>query len=231
MQETTYRFAPHPADGFLLGLRIPQLLGFVVAGALALALLRVGGLGALALALAMPGARGVRAAGAGARPHARAVGAADRAVPARPLRLARHGFTRSGRSSGISWRSRAGGLDPQPPEAPWALPAELADLEFLEARLAQYENARFGVVKDRGARTFTAAVRIRGRAFALLAPEEREERLEEYGAVLAALARDGSPVRRIAGSSARFPATATRSGTICSRPSARTRACRTHPTS
>ena len=41
-----------PAGGFLLGLRIPQLLGFVVAGALALALLRVGGLGALALALA-----------------------------------------------------------------------------------------------------------------------------------------------------------------------------------
>src|SRR5580658_8854232 len=51
MQETTYRFAPHPADGFLLGLRIPQLLGFVVAGAVALALLRVGGLGALALAI------------------------------------------------------------------------------------------------------------------------------------------------------------------------------------
>ena len=47
-------------------------------------------------------------------------------------------------------------------------PAELADLELLEGELARYEHARFGVVKDRRARTFTAAVRVRGRAFALL---------------------------------------------------------------
>ncbi len=45
MSETTYRFAPHPAGGFLLGLRIPQLLGFILAGALALGALRLGGLG------------------------------------------------------------------------------------------------------------------------------------------------------------------------------------------
>ena len=59
-------------------------------------------------------------------------------------------------------------------------------------------NALLGVVKDRGAHTFTAAVCVRGRAFALLAPQEREQRLADYGAVLAALARDGSAVRRIA---------------------------------
>ncbi len=53
-----YRFAPHPSGGFLLGLRIPQLVGFVLAGALALAALRLGGLGGLALALGVLGARG-----------------------------------------------------------------------------------------------------------------------------------------------------------------------------
>ena len=41
----------------------------------------------------------------------------------------------------------------------------------------RYEDARFGVVKDRRARTFTAALHVRGRAFALLGPAEREQRL------------------------------------------------------
>ena len=53
--ETTYRFAPHPSAGFILGLRVAQLAGLIVAGALALASLRAGGLGALALALAVAG--------------------------------------------------------------------------------------------------------------------------------------------------------------------------------
>jgi hypothetical protein len=51
-------------------------------------------------------------------------------------------------------------------------------------------------------------VRVSGRAFALLAPEEREARLEEYGAVLAALARDDSPVRRISWIERTLPADA-----------------------
>jgi len=53
--ETTYRFAPHPSAGFILGLRIPQLAGLVVAGALALASLRAGGFGGLALAMVLAG--------------------------------------------------------------------------------------------------------------------------------------------------------------------------------
>jgi hypothetical protein len=51
-------------------------------------------------------------------------------------------------------------------------------------------------------------VRVAGRAFALLGPEDREARLEEYGAVLAALARDGSPVRRISWIERTLPADA-----------------------
>ena len=58
--ETTYRFAPHPSAGFILGLRIAQLVGLVIAGALALASLRGGGLGGLALAIVVAGLVGER---------------------------------------------------------------------------------------------------------------------------------------------------------------------------
>ena len=74
MGESSYRFAPHPSGGFLLGLRVPQLAGLILAGALALAALRVGGLGGLALALGLLAARGRRAARAGAWPHASSSG-------------------------------------------------------------------------------------------------------------------------------------------------------------
>lgn len=53
MTETTYRFAPHPAGGFILGLRVPQLCGLIAGGLGALGALRSGGLGALALAIAI----------------------------------------------------------------------------------------------------------------------------------------------------------------------------------
>ncbi len=197
MPEASYRFAPHPANGVLLGLRAPQLLGFVIAGGFALALLRGGGLSALALAILCL----VLAGGVLLVPvHGHTL--EQWAPVAVRFLLGRYGsrsrFRAQRAQLGHLVRLPTGGLDPQPPQAPGSLPGELADLEFLEAELTQYEGARLGVIKDRGARTFTAALRIRGRAFALLSPEEREQRLEDYGAVLAALARDDCPVRRVA---------------------------------
>ena len=197
MAETTYRFAPHPASGFLLGLRIPQLVGFILVGALALGALRLGGLGGLALALSLL-----------------MIAASVLLVPVRgrtieqwtPL-VVRFLLGRySGRARFQAQRAQlghvvtlpTGELDPQRPQDPTSLPAELADLEFLEGELVHYAGARFGVAKDARARTFTAALRVRGRAFALLGPAEREQRLQDYGAVLAALARDDSAVRRVA---------------------------------
>ena len=38
MGERSYRFAPHPSAGFLLGLRVPQLLGFILAVIVAIVL-------------------------------------------------------------------------------------------------------------------------------------------------------------------------------------------------
>ncbi|MGH2864295.1 MAG: SCO6880 family protein [Solirubrobacteraceae bacterium] len=197
MGETSYRFAPHPSSGLLLGLRLAQLLGFILAGALALGALHLGGLGGLTLALG-----------------ALALAAGILLVPVRgqtieqwtPL-VVRFLFARfGGRARFRSQRAQlghvvalpSGELDPQRPGEPSSFPAELADLEFLEGELVRYENARFGVAKDARARTFTAALRVRGRAFALLGAAERERRLADYGAVLAALARDDSAVRRIA---------------------------------
>ena len=157
MRESTYRFAPHPSNGFLLGLRVGQLAGFVVAGVFAISLLHRGGLTGLALALACF-----------------AVAAGVLLVPVRghtieqwtPLTVSfllrrvsgRNRFRASRAQLGHLVRLPDGGLDPQPPQAPWALPAELADVELLEGALARYDGARFGVVKDRAAGTFTAAV-------------------------------------------------------------------------
>ena len=197
MGEASYRFAPHPSSGFLLGLRIPQLAGFILAGALALAALRFGGLAGLALAVGLL----VLAAGVllvAVRGHTLEQWAP---ITLRFL-LARYGSRARFRSQraqlGHVVTLPTGELDPQRPVEPWSLPGELADLEFLEGQLARYEHARFGAVKDVRARTLTAALRVRGRAFALLGPAEREQRLADYGAVLAALARDDSAVRRIA---------------------------------
>lgn len=193
--ETTYRFAPHPSAGFILGLRVPQLVGMVIAGALALASLRAGGLSGLALALGVAGL----AAGAVFVPVRGQT--LDQWAPV----LVRFLFGRD-RSR---FRARAalvghlvtlpaGGLDPQPVAAPQDRPAELADVELLECELSAYDRARLGVAKDRRAATYTAVIRVQCRAFELLSPEERQQRLEEYGGVLAALARDDSPLRRIA---------------------------------
>jgi hypothetical protein len=62
-----------------------------------------------------------------------------------------------------------------------------------------------GVVHDRQARTLTAALAVRGQSFALLGPEEQDRRVGGWSSVLAALAREGSPVRRVQWLAASFP--------------------------
>jgi len=210
--ETTYRFAPHPGGGFLLGLRIGQVGVVLAAGALALSALNSAGAGGVALALLLLVA-----------------GIAVAILPVRgqtleqwaPIML-RFALARvDGTARFRSQRAQlghvvglpGGQLSPQPAAAPEARPAELAELELLEVTLARYEDAPLGVVKDRHARTYTATLRVSGRAFALLAPHERETRLEEYGAVLAALARDDSPVRRVSWIERTLPADADALGT------------------
>ena len=197
MSEASFRFAPHPSGGLLLGLRLPQLVGVVVAGVLVLAGLHLGGLAGLALATGVLGL-GVFILLVSVRGRTLEQWA--------PIFLGFAIARQSGRTRFRSQRAQLGHLvalpdgplEPLAPAPGSSWPGELAGLEFLEGELVQYERARFGAVVDRRARTFTAALRVRGRAFALLGAAEREERLGDFGAMLAALARDASPVRRLA---------------------------------
>jgi hypothetical protein len=75
-----------------------------------------------------------------------------------------------------------------------SLPAELSALRMLEA---PYGSDRVGVLHDRAAGTYTAALAVRAGAFGLLDGAEQERKLDAWGSVLASLARDGSPVRRL----------------------------------
>lgn len=75
-----------------------------------------------------------------------------------------------------------------------SLPEGLAGLSMLEV---PYGTDGVGVLHDRGAGTYTAALAVRAGAFGLLDGQEQERKLDGWGSVLASLARDGSPVRRL----------------------------------
>lgn len=75
-----------------------------------------------------------------------------------------------------------------------SLPEELAGLQMLEVR---YGSDQIGVLHDRAAGTYTAALAVRAGAFGLLDGAEQERKLDAWGSVLASMARDGSPVRRL----------------------------------
>jgi hypothetical protein len=100
---------------------------------------------------------------------------------------------------------RPGEVDPQEPIDPKSLPAELADIEYLEGTLEQFqfmgadgmETPLFGVAKDKRAGFYTAVLRAQGRAFQLLGVDERSERLGSYAGVFKALADDDSVIRRL----------------------------------
>src|SRR4051794_29497705 len=80
------------------------------------------------------------------------------------------------------------------PEPVVALPEAAHDLELLAAPL---HGETVGVIKDRSARTYTAALAVTVTSFGLLDRAEQESRQAGWGAVLGGLAREGSPVSRI----------------------------------
>ena len=142
MGETRYRFAPHPSSGFLLGLRIPQLVGFILAGcARARGAAGLGGLGGLLLASRLLTLAAAVAADPGARPHARAVGARARPVPARSPRRRGRGFAPSAHSSATSSRSPTARSTRAPDEPSARCPASSRTSSSWRARLAQYDQA------------------------------------------------------------------------------------------
>jgi hypothetical protein len=204
-EQTTYRFGPLERTGFILGLRVAQLLGFIVAGVLALAFLNAGGTGGLLLALVVVGLATCILI---LPVHGRTL---EEWVPltARYVLDRLSGTTQFRADLGQIGHVAAvptGTLHPTSAEEPVAVPAELAGLDYLEGFLPGFEDTPFGAVADRRGRTMTAVLRCQGQAFALLGAEERERRLADYGGVLAALARDDSPLRRIAWTERTLPA-------------------------
>ena len=205
-QGTAYRFGPLERMGFMLGLRVPQLLGMIVSLVIALVFLNnPGGFVGLMIALA------VVAAGAGIFLKTIRSHTLEEWAPLTVRFLVGRFFGRARFRAQLAQVGHVvdvpdGGLEPETPDEPKALPAELATIEFLEGELVAYGGTPFGVIVDRRAKTMTAVVRCQGESFALLGAEDREQRLADYGGVLAALARDGSPVRRIAWTERTLPA-------------------------
>jgi hypothetical protein len=75
-----------------------------------------------------------------------------------------------------------------------SLPPELRGLELLPA---PYGGEEVGVICDRRAGTYTAALAVRAGSFVLRDPAEQERALAAWGEVLASCARESSPIRRL----------------------------------
>lgn len=111
--------------------------------------------------------------------------------------LLRWALRRGERRSGYRSAAPTGGLRfDRSGEAAYelSLPPSLAGIDLLAV---PYRREEVGVIRDRRAGTYTAALAVRAGPFGLRDPAEQERALEGWGAVLASLARDGSPIRRL----------------------------------
>ncbi|MEX2291265.1 MAG: SCO6880 family protein [Mycobacteriales bacterium] len=178
-----YRFGPRETRGVLLGLRAGQL-AFLLTGAIAVVGgLAVGPLGTLAgvvVLLVMATAALVPVAGR----------TAEQWLPA----LAAHQLSRLADGGRTYWRPRRRA----PSGAPVALglPGSLARLVMIEPKVDGGRTV--GVIRDPSAGTLTAVAAVRGSTFALADAADKDRRVAAWGALLAGVARDGSPVRRLA---------------------------------
>jgi len=181
-----YRFGPLEQRGLLGPLLFGQVALIALAAALGLgALYGIGGWAGLLIALALIGTAVVAAL----MPFEGRTLEAWAPIAVRwLLRSRRRGYRSI--SPGAGFEQGGDGLAIR--EA--SLPEELAGLRMLEV---PYASDRVGVIHDRAAGTYTVAIAVRAAAFGLLDGAEQERKLEAWGSVLASLARDGSPVRRL----------------------------------
>lgn len=174
--ELRFRFAPRESRGLLLGLRPRQIVLLAVAGVTVVAGAAAGTVGLLLgvlLACTLGVACFVPVGGRSAEEWA--------PIAARWLWRG---------ASGRQWR---GG--PAAPESDGiTLPPPLDALTIL----AVADNGRtIAVAADRRRATYTAVLAVRGRTFALLEASDKARRVSAWGAALASLAREGSPITRV----------------------------------
>ncbi len=178
-----YRFGPRETRGVLVGLRAGQL-ALLLTGAIAVVVgLSVGPLGALGGVI-------VLAAAATAALLPVAGRTAEQWLPAWVAYL----LSRLVDGGRTYWRPQRA---TRPGEAiTLGLPGPLARLTMTEPRVDG--DRTIGVIHDPSAGTLTAVAAVRGSTFALADAADKDRRIAAWGGLLAGLARDGSPVRRLA---------------------------------
>jgi hypothetical protein len=178
-----YRFGPRETRGVLLGLRGGQLALLLTGAVCVVGGMATGPAGALlgALALALTGAAALVPVGGRT---------AEQWLPA----LAGYLTSRAVAGGRTRWRPER--RTNQDGETPLNLPGPLAGLVMTEPRVEG--DRTVGVIRDPAAGTLTAVAAVRGSTFALADADDKGRRLASWGALLAGLARDGSPVRRLA---------------------------------
>lgn len=199
MSDRGYTFDPVDRRGLLLGLTISQL-GLLGAGAV-VALVGggvVGGAAGIVVAVAaLVGAAIVACWPVAGRPPVEwlpiVVGwAVRRAGGPRLSPDPRHGF-RARAPDLAGWAGPVLTAPPAGRRPPSAAPAGITILDVPGGPGEQ----PLGVVRDRRAGTWAAVVAVAGRSFTLLDGSDQRARLDAWGALLAGLARPGSPVIRV----------------------------------
>lgn len=186
--EERYRFGPLERRGLIGSLRVPQVLAIAAGLTGAVILMRTvsGGAGIVAALAVAFGAVVFCFWPIGGRSAEEWLPIAGRHAVRRVR--GRHVFVSGAPQAGV--RPGAEGR----PEPVVRLPEAGRDLELLAA---PFQGEQVGVIKDRRARTYTAALAVKVTSFGLLDRGEQESRQSGWGGVLAGLAREGSPVSRI----------------------------------
>ncbi len=186
----TYRFGPLERRGVVGGLRLGQLAVLAAAAGAAVVLFRVasGGQGLLLGLLLVATAAVIAFVPVRGR-------SLEEWMPVlvRWLRLHARGGARF--RSAQPWTGVAASLDGSNLERDLDVPEVLAGCEILSVPVADGRDV--GVFRDPAIGALTAVLAVRVRAFGLLGEAEQERRLARWGQVLAGLARNQSPVRRI----------------------------------
>lgn len=185
MDVPRYRFGPLEHRGFIAGLGVSQVVILAVGAIVALIVLRAASSGtAVAVAVAI-----LAIAAVGSFAH----------VSGRPV-VEWVGLCLAWWWRGIAGRRRFHSSlpsaatfapDPQP-----HFPGPLAGATILAHPVAS-SGGHIGVLKHARAGTYTAVVKVRGRSFSLLDPQEKARRLSSWGACLAGFARERTIVHRL----------------------------------
>lgn len=188
MSERRYRFGPLEERRVVGPLRAGQLAVLALGALVGLGALYAsrGAVGMIAALLALAGAGAAVCVPIGGR-------TIEEWAPVVSLWAVRRRRARTGHRS-ASPAAGARLKNDGEPEFELSLPPGLAGVELISV---PYGGGEVGVIRDRSAGTYTAAMAVQPGAFALRDRAEQERVLDGWGEVLASCARDGSPVRRL----------------------------------